>query len=183
MADEYIDILNQEGTKINQVQLKSEAHQLGLWHASVHIWFFTKNKEVLLQKRAAQKDTYPNLWDISVAGHIGAGEEPKEAALRETEEELGIITSIESLEFITTYKASKNPTPKIIDNEFNHIYCCKFPYDGSALQLQKEEVAEVKLISIDALENALNDPYSSLNYVPHGAIYYDKIFSELRLRM
>jgi 8-oxo-dGTP pyrophosphatase MutT (NUDIX family) len=38
----------------------------------------------------AHEGNWPNLWDVSVAGHISAGEGPVEAALREAQEELGV---------------------------------------------------------------------------------------------
>ncbi len=179
MADELIDILNENGTNSNRVALKSEAHRSGLWHASVHIWMYTKNKEVLVQKRAANKDTYPNLWDISVAGHIGEGEQPRQAAIREVAEELGITIMSEALKAIGVHKASKKPTSQIIDNEFNHIFCCEFLYDIATLKLQQEEVAGVKLIPLAQLEEALITKKST-NYVPHSTSYYKTIVSALK---
>ncbi|WP_299063113.1 NUDIX domain-containing protein [uncultured Polaribacter sp.] len=72
--DELIDILTSEGKSTGKTALKSEAHKHGWFHATVHIWLFTADKKILLQKRAMTKKVFPGLWDISVAGHIGAGE-------------------------------------------------------------------------------------------------------------
>ena len=47
--------------------------------------------EVFLQKRSASKDTNPNCWDSSAAGHIDSGEQYLPAAVRELEEELGLV--------------------------------------------------------------------------------------------
>lgn len=43
-----------------------------------HIYIFL---QVLLQKRSARKDTYPNLWDTSCAGHLSAGETAIQAGM------------------------------------------------------------------------------------------------------
>ena len=51
--DELIDILTPEGKPTGKSALKSEAHQKGLYHATIHVWLYTNNKKILLQKRAA----------------------------------------------------------------------------------------------------------------------------------
>ena len=88
--DELIDIITQEGKPTGKTALKSEAHKNGWFHATVHIWLFTKDKKILLQKRAITKKVFPGLWDISVAGHVGAGEAILTAAKREIFEEIGV---------------------------------------------------------------------------------------------
>ena len=95
--DEVIDILTPEGKPTGKTALKSEAHKKGWYHATVHIWLFTTSKKILLQKRALTKKIFPGLWDISVAGHIGAGESVLNAAKREVFEEIGLELSEEDL--------------------------------------------------------------------------------------
>ena len=42
----------------------------GDWHRAAHVWLFCQaTGELLLQQRAACKDSWPNYWDISAAGH------------------------------------------------------------------------------------------------------------------
>jgi isopentenyldiphosphate isomerase len=51
---------------------RKSVHEARLWHRSVHVWVFDKERNmVLLQKRTAEKDTFPSFWDISAAGHVG----------------------------------------------------------------------------------------------------------------
>ena len=40
-----------------------------------------RTQQVLLQQRSAHKDTYPNCWDVSVAGHITAGDQSVHATV------------------------------------------------------------------------------------------------------
>ena len=52
-----------------------------------------KNKpayELLLQKRSHDKDSFPDCYDISSAGHVPAGSSVLDSAIRELSEELGI---------------------------------------------------------------------------------------------
>jgi len=181
MADEFIDILNEKGSFSGTIQLKSEAHKKGLWHASTQIWIYTPDGKILIQKRTANKDTYPNLWDISVAGHLSAGDTPESASLREIEEEIGLIISAKALHFLKTVKNSKQPSKTIIDNEFNHLFLCCNDIKIEELKLQTEEVADVKLLLIDEFKNQLKNNYSE--FVPHGMEYYTYIINSIISRL
>jgi isopentenyldiphosphate isomerase len=61
-----------------------------LIHLVVHLHLIDPLGRLYLQKRSMSKDTNPGLWDTSVGGHVGAGEEVRTALLREAREELGI---------------------------------------------------------------------------------------------
>ena len=51
----------------------------------------------IYKSKASTKKVYPNLWDVSVAGHIGAGEKIEEAAIRETIEEAGVEINLKGI--------------------------------------------------------------------------------------
>ena len=59
-------------------------------HLVVHLHVVDAAGRLLLQRRGATKDLYPGRWDTAVGGHVGAGETPAHALLREAREELGI---------------------------------------------------------------------------------------------
>lgn len=179
MQDELIDIVDKNGKHTGEIRLKSEAHSLGLYHTSVHLWCYTLDGNVLLQKRAADKDTYPDLWDISVAGHIGAGETPENAVLRETEEEIGLCITKADIRFLKMFLAKKRPTPVIIDNEFHYVFLSELKVPIEKLRLQKEEVSDIELISLTTLKKQLTDPELVKKYVPHGSSYFDYILAAI----
>ncbi len=183
MADELIDVINTLGKPTGNVVLKSEAHKLGLYHASVHIWFYTKNKEILLQKRADNKDTFPGLWDVSVAGHVGAGESPENSAIREIEEEIGILISKNDLKFVGTYLSEKIPKPNLYDNELHYVYLSQLTTPVESLTLQKDEVSDVIMIDINAFISTLKDPIRSKEHVPHDEAYYTLILKEIQNKL
>ncbi|MGB0581952.1 MAG: NUDIX hydrolase, partial [Limisphaerales bacterium] len=64
--------------------------RLGLLHRAVHILVFNPAGKVFLQKRSASKDTHPLTWDSSTSGHVDAGEDYDESAVRELQEEIGL---------------------------------------------------------------------------------------------
>ncbi len=178
MADEFIDILNEEGEPTGEILLKSKAHANGLWHASAQVWIITPDRKVLLQQRAANKDSYPNLWDISVAGHLSAGDTPLIAALREIEEEIGLQLNKEDLQYLKTIKRQKVPKDGFFDNEFNHLFLVKNPIEIGRLKLQESEVAAVKLMDIKFFEKSLTE--NQAEFVPHGEEYYRFILTQMK---
>lgn len=86
---EYLNIVDEDDNIIGQ-ETRSEVHRLGLLHHEVHVYFITSNKEIIFQHRAKDKDFYPDLLDATVGGHVDLGDDYKETAIREVEEETGL---------------------------------------------------------------------------------------------
>lgn len=180
MNDEFIDILDKHGNLTGEVKLKSEAHSKGLFHATAHIWFYTLKGNVLLQQRAFSKKNFPGLWDVSVAGHVSAGESIIDSAIREVKEELGLNISKNDLKKIGTHKCIQNHSENFIDCEFHHIYISKLNCPIESLTLQKSEVNDVKLISIKDFEQILSNEYPSKDYVILDDEYYTTILNAIK---
>ena len=151
--DELIDILSPEGSFTGKTALKSEAHKKGWFHATVHIWLFTSDKKILLQKRALTKKVFPGLWDISVAGHVGAGEEILTSAKREVFEEIGLELDEKDLIKIGTRIHQVSHKNGIQDNEHHHVFIAQLKVPVSTLKIQIEEVDDVQLFNLDILKN------------------------------
>ena len=147
---ELFDILNEDGTKSGLVRERGVAHREGSLHATVHMWVVRENNksgyDVLLQKRSACKDSNPGCYDISSAGHIGAGDEPIEAALREMKEELGLSVRAEDLHYVGIHRGSFEAEfhgRMFRDNEWSTVYIYTQPVETDQLKLQETEVEEV----------------------------------------
>ena len=91
--EEWFDVVD-ERDEVTGRATRGEVHRLGLRHRAVHVLVFNKHGEVLLQQRSAWKDAHPGVWDSSVAGHLDAGEDYPDAAVRELAEEMGIRSAI-----------------------------------------------------------------------------------------
>jgi len=179
--DELIDILTPEGKSTGKTALKSEAHKNGWFHATAHIWFFTSDKKILLQKRALTKKVFPGIWDISVAGHIGAGEEVLEGAKREVFEEIGLI--LEDKEFIKIGTRIHQVTHEngIQDNEHHHVFIAELKTPVSELTMQPEEVAGLELWDLKVLKETKNLENVLLpRFHAYYVTVYDKIISHLK---
>ena len=152
---EYLDIVDENGKPTGKTVSREEAHAKGIMHRTAHVWIVRPTGdgyEVLLQKRSEKKESYPGMYDTSSAGHITAGDEPLESALRELKEELGIDASPDQLSFASTFRIryEKEFHGRIFrDNEFTTV----FVYHGAlgSLTLQESEVSEVRWFSLNAV--------------------------------
>ena len=152
---EFFDILDEQGHKTGKTKARSEVHRDGDWHKAVHIWIVNDKDEILLQKRSPNKDSYPNMWDISSAGHLTAGDDSLSGAMREIKEELGVDIQPSQLKLIGIRKKSDKSSPTFINNEFNDVYLLRLSLDLAKITLQEEEVSEVKHIPIDKFRNMI----------------------------
>lgn len=178
--DELIAILNTKGSYTGSTCLKSEAHKKGLWHPCVHIWLYTKTGDALIQKRSDETEAFPNLWDVSVAGHIGAGENPLAAAQREVSEELGLTLQLNKLCFIGNYSTNIKHHVDFIDKEFNYVYIAELVADVNELVIQPKEVSEVKLITIENLKREIFTEKSAKDFVSYPQDYFHMIFKAIQ---
>jgi len=165
MQNEIIDLLDEKGKTIGTID-KAIAHNDGLWHRSTHVWIVNSKGEMLFQKRCADKSFYPNFWDCSASGHIGAGEDSKTAALREGFEEIGVDFKEDELRFLFTFK-EKLVWKDIRSNEFVDVYLVKKDINEADLSYQKEEVSGSKFFNIKWFYENLKNP----EFFPHYEEY------------
>ena len=177
--DEYIDIVDKYGNPSGASELKSIIHKMGYYHHTSHVWFYTKNGEVLLSQRSAKKSICPLMWDVSVAGHIDAGETPKQAALRETKEEIGLTISENDLQAIGIFPCFQSYENGIIDNEFHNTFIAELKVPLSVLKPQEEEVEALKLVSYKELEYLIENAGANNHFVPSNKTYYEIIYKSI----
>ncbi|MBP5343765.1 MAG: NUDIX domain-containing protein [Alphaproteobacteria bacterium] len=159
---ECFDVLDEDGQKTGKIKPRAQVHRDGDWHKAVHIWIVNDKDEVLLQKRSPNKDSNPNMWDISSAGHLTAGDDSLTGAVREIKEELGVDILPSQLVLIGTKRSSSRPSATFINNEFNDVYLLRLSLDLKKIVLQEEEVAEVKYISLDEFRSKIKNRDESL---------------------
>ena len=172
---EYFDVCDEYGQPTGEIVERSIAHATGVRHRTAHVWIYREKdgkQELLLQKRSAQKDSFPGCYDTSSAGHVAAGTEPLESALRELEEELGIRAEREEIHPIGTFPisyASEFHGKPFVDEETAFVYVYDGEVDISRLSLQEEEVESVRWFEIGDLLRMRKENDPSI-CVPSGGL-------------
>ena len=178
--EEWVAVLDASGQDTGKTILKSEAHAKGIFHPTIHVWCYTIDGRVLLQQRGAQKETYPLKWDVSVAGHISAGESPEVGAVREVAEEIGATIISEKLEKIGVFKTEKRYAATFWDREFTHTYL--YLLDANTpLVKQASEVEALEWVLLEDFEIQIQEQLSK--FVPNATDRYRYIIHEIRLRL
>ena len=147
---EYFDICDENGMPTGETISREDAHRDGIRHRTAHVWVVRQvngRTQILMQKRSEDKDSFPGMYDTSSAGHIPAGDEPVDSALRELEEELGIKAAGEQLNYAGSFsnQYEKEFHGKLFrDNEVTRVYVYREPVNIDDLHIQESELSEVR---------------------------------------
>lgn len=114
----------------------------------MHICIFNSKGEMLIQQRLATKKTWPNLWDVSVGGHVTAGETSQMGASRELFEELGLKRDFSGIRPHFTIN---------FVHGFDDYFFVEEDIDLKDLTLQKEEVQDVKWATRDEIKKMIEN--------------------------
>lgn len=160
--EEYLDIRTADGKVTGEVKARTAVHTDGDLHGTSHVWLIRHKGngkfDILLQKRAAGKDAYAGCYDISSAGHIPAGSDYLESAIRELEEELGIKATPEQLKFVGMHDGEMQAEfygKPFHNHEISAIYIYDNPVEDSDFVLQEEEVESVVWMDFDECRSKL----------------------------
>lgn len=193
-----------ENMKEIGVAPRDKVHKFGFWHETFHCWFVNREEGVdylYFQLRSETKKDYPNLLDISAAGHLLAHETILDG-IREVKEELGIVVSFDALISLGVIKycvVMENFIDKELANAF--LYRSKHTFDD--YELQVEEVSGIvraefdsfyelwfgnrQKIMIEGFELNQDGSRSSVkkyvsknSFVPHEDDYYERILTSIR---
>lgn len=153
---ELLDVLDENGNKTGVVKSKEEIYKTGEWFRSVHIWIINENNELLLQRRSPNKTTYPNLWAVSVSGHVSAGETSVAAVIREIKEEIDVDITPEQCEYLFTIRR-QNVFDNCINRVYDDNYLVRLNIDVNSAKIQETELNEIKYFNIDNLKMMLEN--------------------------
>ncbi|KAH9208151.1 NUDIX hydrolase domain-like protein [Leptodontidium sp. 2 PMI_412] len=181
LMDEVFIVLDENDKPIGNLS-KKICHLMtnierGLLHRAFSVFLFNSKNELLLQQRATEKITFPDMWTNTCCSHpLGIPSETgidlqeslmgvKRAAQRKLDQELGVnaaLVPIENFNFLTRihYKAASDG--RWGEHEIDYILFIKADVD--LLQPNLNEVRETKFVTADYLRSMFND--SNLKFTP-----------------
>lgn len=149
-AEEIFDVYDKHRAKIGTAS-RRRVHAEGLWHQTFHCWIVNRSApggwSLLFQLRHKDKDVFPNMLDISCAGHLLAGE-AVEDGIRELHEELGIEAGIEDLLYCGCIAEENIVSAHLVDREFNHMFIYAFDDPLESYSFQRSEISGLFFIPI-----------------------------------
>jgi isopentenyl-diphosphate Delta-isomerase len=163
---EYFDLYDSDNSPIHEIAERNIVHTRGYWHRTSQIWIMNKEREVLCNLRSKSKDLFANYWDLSIGGHVEAGDSYERTAIRELKEEIGIETDIEKLIFLGDEKVEGVYQEKsLIDREHARLFLFFTNLGIGDFKIQKEEIEKIDFFSIDYLIESIQSSHH-LRVVP-----------------
>ena len=116
MTDELLDVVDNDDFVIGR-EMRAIVHQRGLQHRGIHVFLFTPEGRLLIQRRSKDRATSPSLLDCSVSEHVQSGEDYLTAARRGMREELG-LKGMEEIHEIVTFRMNYG----FNDNQISRLF-------------------------------------------------------------
>lgn len=152
-----LQVIDEEGNVLG-VESRAVIHQQGLLHREVHVWFYTKQGQIIFQHRSKDKATCPDLLDATVGGHVEMGLDFEDTALQEVAEETGLLLTIDDLTFLQMIRSNAfDSVTGMTNNAVRAVYA--YYYNG---RIEDLLVEEDRAIGFEALDF---DTFFSLNDV------------------
>lgn len=138
---------------------RQEAMANGYYTRNIRVVLMDENGRMLSQQRSANKSTYPNMWTVAASGHVDEGETWDTAAIRETQEEIGVSVQVK---LVGSFAFQDDTDGKKI-RQLIRVY--EGTLDSSTeLQLNEDEVQAFKWYAIDDLKYLIKQ--SPENFTP-----------------
>lgn len=154
MADNRkLNIVDEQGNIIGE-ETRENIHNQGLLHREIHVWFYTPEGEIIFQHREKDKDTYPDLLDATVGGHVEVGSDYENTAVQELKEETGIRAEKNNLAFIQMVRSKTfDPATNRINNVIRAIYAYCYEEKVAGLQVEKGKAIGFELWPLEKIFN------------------------------
>eukprot|EP00002_Diphylleia_rotans_P007497 TRINITY_DN1704_c0_g1_i1.p1 TRINITY_DN1704_c0_g1~~TRINITY_DN1704_c0_g1_i1.p1 ORF type:complete len:237 (-),score=69.82 TRINITY_DN1704_c0_g1_i1:148-858(-) len=158
LLDENDNVIGHESKKNSHLV---ETIRQGMLHRAFSVFLFNEKNELLLQKRAAEKITFPDMWTNTCCSHpLHVPEElesanalgVKRAAVRKLEHELGIKPSdipVEAYTYMTRIHYLACSDGLWGEHEIDYVLIAK---KNVELNVNPNEISEVKYVNAQELK-------------------------------
>ena len=155
--DEAFDVLDERGVPTGERKTRHAVHRDGDWHAAIHLWIVDARGYPWLQRRSTTKDLAAGKVDVSVGGHLAAGETWQDA-LRESHEELGILLTPGDVTVLGT-QFTERVYPNAIDREVQTVLAARVTHTLHEVHLDPAEVDAVYAAPLPGLRALFSEDH------------------------
>lgn len=120
MAAEFVILVDEQDRPVGRMEKLAAHEHGGTRHRAFSVFLVDAQGRWLLQRRAAGKYHFPNLWTNACCSHPRPGEKTADAAQRRLREELGIACPLEE-RFQFVYQAG-SAAQGLAEHEFDHVF-------------------------------------------------------------
>ncbi len=132
------DLYNERRERTGQTVERGQPIPQGCYHLVVSVWLVNSDGQILLSQRHSDK-SYPLLWECT-GGSVVAGEDSLTGALREVQEELGIVLSRADAQLLSQ-------TRRDALQDFYDVWLFRTDVPPGQLALQQTEVVAAKWVN------------------------------------
>ncbi len=144
----WVDVVDDKNHKTGLRLPMGWATDRGLWHRGVHVVVQTTDGKFVVGKRVKSIVFAPGMLEISLGGGLDCGEEPLQAAARETHEELGIKLPERHFRPLFVHRRiSYHPHYHKYTKAHVYAYAVTLPVHSAELRPQPGEVEELRLLT------------------------------------
>jgi len=167
---EQIDIFDANLRKLGSAD-RIVAHAEGAWHRTFHLWIASDedNGSVLFQLRSPTAKNFPNLLDVTAAGHLHAGEDLQDG-VREVSEEIGVVVEPTQLQWLGYRVEVADQDNGQRNREYQGVFLLKDSRPLASYRPDPEEVYGLLRIPIASGMDLFS---RKLEEVRTAGIYYD----------
>ncbi|MFH0873909.1 MAG: NUDIX domain-containing protein [Candidatus Komeilibacteria bacterium] len=158
MSDRRLNIVDEQDNIVGE-ETRDNIHKQGLLHREIHVWLVTPSREIIFQHRAKDKDTFPDLLDATVGGHVEIGDSYEAAAIREVQEEAGLNVTGTDLKLIKIARDQVyDPVTGTTNNTLRAIFAWLYPGKITDLKIESgkslgfEAWSMVRLFALSAAD-------------------------------
>lgn len=160
---EILDLYTKDRIRTGENMVRGTKVPENRYRLIVHICIFNSKGQMLIQQRQPFKTGWSNMWDVTVGGSATLGDDSSMAATRELFEEIGYKESFENIRPALTINFSEG---------FDDFYLIEREVDIDKLNLQYEEVQQVKWATKEEIHKLLDDGV----FIPYHKSFIDLIF-------
>ena len=169
---EQFDLVDDENRPLGIRKPRDNVHRDGDWHRTSQVWIVNRKHELLCDRRGETVDSWPGYWDALFGGHLSAGSNYLETAVKELSEEVGIVVSEARLRHLTDYRLDEVDAARGVKNrEFQRVYLLRT--DQVDFELSPTEVAEVRFIPSENLAEIIEGEL--MRFIPKPEYYLEMI--------